>query len=186
MSNNEKMTCKMFEHDIWLYIDRTLGDEKMEFWRRHLNQCNHCREILSSTEGLISTASEKLVFDIDDSSFDRMIGKSIKSNRYKIFPRLFGKRGRQLITVGKVVFASVLVVAAILISLMSDKPNSIKTVSRELLDWEGAEIRTELNDIGSRIELIKYDNLEGWNREVNGINSRLNNLETNSDPESFY
>ncbi len=186
MSNNEKMTCKLFEHEMWLYIDRSLSDDKMEFWRRHLNQCNHCREILSSTEDVFSAASEKLVFDIDENTFDRMIEKSLKSKRYSVIPRFLENKGRQLITAGKVVFASVLVVAAILISLMSDKPNSIKTVSKELLDWEGTEIRTELNDIGSRIELIKYDNLEGWNREVSGINSRLNNLETNSDPESFY
>lgn len=186
MSNNEKMTCKLFEHDMWLYIDRSLNDDKMEFWRRHIYQCNHCRETLSSTEEVISSASEILVFDIDDDSFNRIIGKSLKSKRLNVIPRLFNNKGRQLITAGKVVFASALVVAAILISLLSDKPNSIKTVSRELLDWEGTEIRSELNDIGSRIELIKYDNLEGWNREVNGINSRLNNLETNSDPDSFY
>ncbi|MDQ7816599.1 MAG: hypothetical protein RDU14_06190 [Melioribacteraceae bacterium] len=186
MQNNVKITCTMFKHDMWLYLDRALPDEKMEFWRSHLQRCDYCRDNLKSTEEIISASSSNLLFDLDDNIFDNMVERAVRKKRFDIVRWIPQKRIREVYTIGKIAFASILVIAAVVVSLLSDKPNTIKSVSKELLDWDGKEIRSELNKIGSRIELIRNDNMEGWSREVNILDNRLNILEIQGDPDSFY
>lgn len=186
MQNNGRIICSMFENEMWLYLDRTLPDEKMEFWRSHLRQCVYCRDILKSTEEIISAASTNLLVDLDENIIDNMVKRAVKKRKFDLVSWIPKNRVRKIYAIGKIAFASILVLAAVVVSLLSDKPNTIKSVSKELLDWEGKEIRSELNNIGNRIELIRYDNMEGWSRDVNAMDNRLNILEKQTDPNSFY
>lgn len=186
MQNSSRVICSMFENEGYLYIDKTLTDERIEFWRTHLRQCDYCRENLKITEEILSDSSTKLLVDLDENVFNKMVENAVKKRKYDFAKWFHRNRIRQIYTVGKIAFASILVIAAVVVSLLSDKPNTLKSVSKELLDWEGKEIRTELNNIGSRIQLIRNDNMEGWSRDVNTLGNRLNILERQLDPDSFY
>ncbi len=186
MQNSNRIICSMFENEIYLYIDKTLTSERMEFWRSHLRQCGYCRDNLKSTEEIISAASSNLLFDLDENLFDNMLEHAVRKRRIDVVRWIPQNRFREIYAIGKIALASILVIAAVVVSLLSDKPNTLKSVGKELLDWEGKEIRSELNNIGSRIQLIRNDNLEGWSRDVNTLNNQLNILEVKSDPDSFY
>jgi hypothetical protein len=186
MQGNGKMICKIFEQEMWLYIDRTLPDERMDFWRNHLRGCNSCNETLSLTEDVLSTSAQSLSFDLSDELYNKMIEKAVSKKRSFLLGTLFKKEKKRLANFGKIVFASALVIFAVVFSLISDKPNRIKTVSKDILDWNGNIINEQLNDINNRLELIQSENMEGWSRELNGIDKKLDNLEGPPDPLSFY
>lgn len=186
MQNSNRIICSMFENEIYLYIDRALTGERMEFWQSHLRQCDYCRDNLKSTEEVFYAASSNLLFDLDEKIFDNMINQAVKKRKFDLAGWFPQRKMKEVYTFGKIAFASILAIAAVIISLLSDKPNTIKSVSKEILDWEGKEIRSELNNIGSRIQLIRNDNMEGWSRDVNTLDNRLDILERQIDPESFY
>ncbi len=182
MQNSSKVICEIFEIEMWLYIDKTLADEKMEFWRSHLRQCNTCKERLAQAEELVLNASENLLVEVDDIQFDAMISVAIRKKRKNYIARLFERNKKKIISAGKIVFASTLVIIAVLISLLSDKPNSVKSVSKEILEWEGGSIKAEIEKISNKIYMIDQND---WERQMIMIDQKIESIEKNTDNFSF-
>ncbi|NMB83234.1 MAG: zf-HC2 domain-containing protein [Ignavibacteria bacterium] len=182
MPNNEKLICQIFETEMWLYLDRNLSDEKMEFWRSHLRACKSCKELLAQSEELISYATESLVIEIDNVFFDEAVLKAVKSKRPGIIKLFLQKRKEMIVPIGKVVLASALVIAAVLISLLSDKPNSVKSVGKEILEWEGEKIKAEIENISYSINMLDQND---WNRQMHFIDQKIELIEKSTDKLSF-
>lgn len=182
MQNSSKVICEIFEMEMWLYIDKALTDEKMEFWRSHLRQCNTCKERLGKVEDLVMNASENLLVEMDDKQFDEMISVAIRKKRKNYIARLFERKKKKIISVGKIVFASTLVIVAVLISLLSDKPNSVKSVSKEILEWEGGSIKAEIEKISNKIKMIDQND---WERQMIMIDKKIESIEKSTDNFSF-
>lgn len=182
MQNCSKIICEIFELEMWLYIDKALNDERMEFWRTHLRQCTACKEKISQAEELVFSASENLLFEMDDNRFDEMISVAIRKKRKNYMSGLFERKKKKIISVGKIVFASSLVVVAVLISLLSDKPNSVKSVGKEILEWEGGSIKAEIENISNKINMI---NQSDWDRQMFILDQKIELIEKNTDNFSF-
>ncbi len=182
MQNSNKVICEIFEMEMWLYIDKALTDEKMDFWRSHLRQCNTCKEKLGQAEELVLNASENLLVEMDNKQFDEMISVAIRKKKKNYIARLFERKKKKFIAVGKIVFASTLVIAAVLISLLSDKPNSVKSIGKEILEWEGGSIKAEIEKISNRINMIDQND---WARQMIMIDQKIKSIEKNTDKFSF-
>lgn len=183
MPDNEIMTCRIFETEMWLYIDRSLSDDKMEFWRSHLRSCNTCSELLTQSEEIISYAAENLITKMDESLFDDMVVKAIQSKKPGIIkPELLNKK-EKIFSIAKVVFASALVIIAVLVSLISDKPNSVKSIGKEIFEWEGSSLVTEIEDISNTINMLHQND---WNKQVQRLDQEIEQIEKNSNELSFY
>lgn len=182
MSNNEKMICQIFETEMWLYIDRSLSDTRMEFWRSHLRMCNTCRELLAQSEEVVSCATENLTENMEEILFEEMVSKAIKSKRLGLIRLALINKKEKIISIGKVVLASALVIIAVLVSLLSDKPGSIKSVSKEIFEWEGSVIKTEMDKIAGTINML---NQNDWDRQMQILDKKIEVIEQNTDKLSF-
>lgn len=168
--------------EMWLYIDRSLPDSKMEFWRSHLRHCNICKELMGQSVELVSGVSENALVIMDDVLFEKMISKAISKRKQNPLTPFFNVKKEKFISVSKIVFASVLVIAAVLVSLLSDKNNPVKSVGKELLDWEGSSVLSEIDRITDKINMISQSE---WNRQLLIIDQKIESIENNNNKFSF-
>lgn len=188
MQSNGKTLCKIFDREIFLYIDNALPVERKELLREHLKCCDSCKKLLLETENVLSIVEEITETDLNDDVFEIMINKAVKKKQNGYWNKLIlieKNRKEKFIHFGKISFASALVIIAVVVSLLSDKPNTIKSVGKDILDWEGENISSQMDDIKKGIEFIQSQNMNTWNSETDFINRHLEKLEKESDPYSF-
>lgn len=177
MNDKLDLICKDFENEKWLFIDGALSGEKMKFWQAHILNCNACSHQLKSETELLLTLKEEFSEDILDSKFDMMIAQTVFKKKKISFNHLLSYKNVFAVKT-KVALISGLAVFAIIISLITPKQNPVKTISGELLDWEGEKINMQLNHIEQKIETISSDN---WSKEINSIDDQLQRIEVNID-----
>lgn len=184
MSNDENMICKEFETEVYLYLDNDLSTDRKKFWEQHITSCRTCSSLISNVEIVLDQARVELTEDLPDAKFDTMIEYTVQKKRFKIaewfFPR--GTAKEKLAFSIKLAVVGVLVAIAVIISLTTQRPNTVKTISKELLDWEGKEVTSQINEIKNTINLIHEDN---WDRQIIILDQRMNTLENKSDKFSF-
>lgn len=184
MISNDKMICKEFETEVYLYIDNDLSAERLNFWRGHLTKCNDCASLLKEVEMISNVAEEKLTEDLLDVKYDKMIERAVRQKKFSIgewfFPKEKSKEKFALAT--KIAIVSGLAVIAVIISLLSPKPNPVKAIPNDLLDWEGKKIVAQINEVKTKLKLIHGDN---WDKQIIMIDQRMKDLEKESDKFSF-
>jgi hypothetical protein len=180
--NDVENICKCFEEDLILFIERELEKEKFEEYNLHLRKCNTCSKLFADSVTILNSGRQSNP-DISGDKFEMMISKAVASRKsYSAANTLFSNRKEKITFYWKTAFAAVLVFASITIFMMSHKSNPVKIVSREILDWEGAKIENDINDIGKKIDLLSN---ESWNKKVNQIDKSLKELEKQTDKYSF-
>ncbi|TSA27184.1 MAG: hypothetical protein D4R68_06080 [Ignavibacteriales bacterium] len=184
MSNDEKMICKEFENEVYLFMDNNLSMDRKENWKQHLNKCKTCSSLLNEVEVVINQTREELTDDILESKYDRMIEQAVQKKRFKIIEWLFpqGTVKEKYAFSLKLAVVGTLATIAIVISLTTQRTNTVKTISNELLDWEGKKITSQINEIKNTINLIHEDN---WDKQMILLDQRMKNLEKESDKFSF-
>lgn len=176
MNDKTDLICKDFENVKWLFDEGGLSIDKMKFWQAHIRECKTCANQLKRETKLLLELKEELSEDILDSKFDMMISKAVSQKKISLkhlisFNNVFEVKA-------KVALISGLAVVAILISLIIPRQNPVKTISSELLDWEGENIKVQINHIEQKIETINSDN---WSKEINSIDDQLQRIEVNID-----
>ena len=184
MTNDEKNICCEFEAKVLLYSDNDLSIERKEFWKEHLENCTRCSNRLNEMDHLSKHSQEVLIEDILDAKFDRMIEAAVNQKRSKLFNLFFPQQNekRKIALALKVSVVSVLTVMAIVISLITNRPNSVKSISNDLLDWEGTKVNMQINDIKAKIDLMNDNN---WEKQMMLLDQNIKRLEIKSDKFSF-
>lgn len=179
--------CREFEYEMWLYIEGSLREDRMRHWGDHLASCSACREMLNETKSFLKNYDELPAEDVTDKKFDAMVSNAVNSKN--IFSVLrsalnsfFAAGETESVQYLKIAFGSALAVAAIVLLLLSEKPNTVKTVTSELLDWEGTKVNTQINDLKDQIQVIGNDN---WSREIYSLDKKIDQMETDKDKFSF-
>jgi len=181
---NDKAICKMFEKEMFLYIDKDLPDDKISFWKEHLANCNSCRSLLNDTEIIVGSVKENYFEDLLDVKYETMIEKVVQSKRSNFLEWFFpsGSVREKYAFSFKLAVVGVLAVIAVIISLSTNQPNTVKTISRDLLDWDGEKITTQINELKNKMNLIQDSN---WDKQIDVLDQRMKNLEKESDKFSF-
>ncbi|MDP3582886.1 MAG: hypothetical protein Q8S39_13215 [Ignavibacteria bacterium] len=177
MSDQKGLICKDFENEIWLFTEQSLPHERIEFWNQHIQNCSKCSLYLKNELALLETCKEELSEDVLDSKFDMMINRAVKPSRIYSIKQVWIKREAFSIKT-KFAMISGLAVVAIVISLITPRQNPVKSVSNELLDWEGAKINSQIDNVKERIEIINNDE---WSNQLKNIDERLQLLESQAD-----
>jgi hypothetical protein len=180
---DDDTVCRNFEKDILLFIDRDLPMSQFEEFNNHVHSCKNCSELLRETVDIIYSGKNGQI-NIPDELFDAMIAKSIKTGnkRFSFIENPLHDRKEKIVFYWKIALASVLIFASITISLLTNRANPVKQVSREFLDWEGTKIEADLNTVKQSINLM---NKEDWNTKVSQIDQGLDQLEKQTDKFSF-
>lgn len=184
MSNDENMICKEFEREVYLYLDNDLSTDRKEYWKQHVANCKNCSSLISNVEIILDQARVELTEDLPDAKFDTMIENAVQKKRFKIVEWLFpqGTAKEKFAFSIKLAVVGVLATIAVVISLTTQRPNAVKTISNELLDWEGKEVTSQINEIKNTINLIHEDN---WDKQMILLDQKMKALENNSDKFSF-
>lgn len=177
MSDQKDLICKDFENEIWLFTEQSLPHERIEFWNHHIQDCSKCSLVLKNEFALLETCKEELSEDVLDSKFDMMINRAVTSSKKLSLKRLWNIKEEFSIRT-KVALISGLAVVAVIISLITPRQNPVKTVSNELLDWEGTKINSQIENIEDKIEIINNDE---WSNQLKIIDERLQLLEKQAD-----
>ena len=177
MTDYKDLICKDFENEIWLYMEQSLPQERIYFWNKHVKQCSKCSTLILSEKSLLETCKDELAEDILDSKFDMMISIAVKQKSKLSLKQIwYYKKGFSIKT--KFAVISGLAVVAIVVSLITPRQNPVKTVSSELLDWEGTKIDSQIENIQDKIEVINNDE---WSNQLKIIDERLQLLEKQAD-----
>lgn len=183
MNGDKAKICKNFEREIWLFLDQSLPDNEIDFWRDHISGCKICKNLLEQTEDILSAAGHD-VHDIDDNKFNYMVKRAATKSGFSLKDFFTGVsiRPSNFSRIYRAALAGALAIAVIFISPAIREKNAGKIVNGDLLDWNGTKINRELNQLRRKIFALNQDN---WSKEINYIDSRIDNLKQRVSTESF-
>ena len=184
MINDESMICNEFEKEVYLYLDNDLSTDRKEYWKQHITSCKTCSSLIGELEIILDQARVELTEDLPEAKFDTIIENAVQKKKFKIAEWLFpqGTAKEKYAFSVKLAVVGVLAAIAIIISLTNQQPNTVKTISNELLDWEGKEVTSQINEIKNTINMIHEDN---WDKQMIMLDQRMKALENKSDKFSF-
>ncbi|PKL90022.1 MAG: hypothetical protein CVV23_01395 [Ignavibacteriae bacterium HGW-Ignavibacteriae-2] len=167
MQSENSMLAKQFETEIWLYIDGDLKPEKIKFWDDQMESNPQLRRIFEETKELLKIYDSETLHDIDDPAFEKMLTAATRKGKRKFGGSFFnliytGDNNGSGVNFSKIAFVSLIMIASIVILLLSEKPNSVKTISNELLDWEAETISSQINQIETGLSIIEDEKLEQY------------------------
>ena len=179
-----------FEKEMWLYLDNSLSSERKKFWDEKLIEFPELKTELEETTNALNIYNEFAGEDLLDSKFEVIINKSTAKKQNRLL-RFITTEDRTV----KLVFGGTLAAASIVILLLSNRPNPVKNISADLLDWNPEKINTQLDDIGNSILFMKDDDVkkyfqekmanDKWTRDVYNINKSIKKMKSELNESSL-
>ena len=202
MNQENKQLYNRFKDEVWLFLDNDLPEDQMEFWRLKLKEIPELEELISDYRSVSDYYDSVKEMDIGPDSYNRMVDKAIKKKSIFTKLKLFIAnllRGESEFAFGKIAFASALIIAAVLISLLSNKPNPVMNISNpinsELLEWDADFVDDQISKVGTLLRVTKDDeyrkyykyNLSPKNvdKNLNLINSNIESLKEELNNEEL-
>ena len=199
-SENKNNPIRDFEKEIWLYLDNDLPESRMKYWNYMIGSDPKLLDLLNETKQTLNIYDSNMISDVDDAKFEKMLQKATaRTSLLDRFKRLFpgstpASEGKEA-NIQKIAFGGVLVIAAMVIFMLTEKPNPVKTISNDVLDWDAESITTQLSDIQNSLSMAQNDKMrefilykktsDEWSRSVYTIEQRLNQLKKETDDKSL-
>lgn len=191
MNQEKKQLFDEFSKESLLYLDGDLSQERMEFWDNKLLEVPELNVFLEDYHD-VSKIFKQPGIRLSDDKFDLMIDTAISKNSmsskftYFISNLLSTKME---FAFGKIAFASVLIVSAIVISIISDKPSPVikvtENISSEILDWDADFVDSQINKVSTLLKVTgdeEYRKYYRYKETSSKVDKNLN-LITNSIEE---
>ena len=192
MNQEKNQLFEEFNRELWLFLDKDLSEARMKFWEDKIAKTPELKKYLIEYQDISKIYnSEKIELGAD--KFNEMIDNaiSIKSNRWSIrnIVSIIFSTEREL-AFGKIAFASVLIIGAIVISLVSNKKSPVikitENISSEILDWDADYVDKHINKLGNLLKIAgdedfrkyyKYKlNSKDVDKNITQINATLKEL----------
>jgi len=199
LSENKDNIIKEFENEVWLYLDGDLPESKINYWNEKIEAFPELLDLLNETKQALNIYNTTVPADIDDPAFEKMLKRATVGDtllgKIKLFMsgRNFSGGGES--NVHKIAFGGILVIAAMIIFMLTDKPNPVKTISSDVFDWDAEEISTQLVEIQNSISGVQNDKMrefilykqtgDDWSRSVYTIEQQLNKLNKEADEKTL-
>ncbi len=192
MNQEKNQLFEEFSRELWLFLDKDLSEARLKFWEEKIEKIPELKKYLMEYEDISKIYnSEKIELDAD--KFNDMIDNaiSIKSSRWsvrKIVSIIFSTERE--FAFGKIAFASVLILGAIVVSLVSNKKSPVikitENISAEILDWDADYVDKHINKLGNLLKIAgdedfrryyKYKlNSNDVDKNITQINATLKEL----------
>ena len=199
-SENKSHIIKEFEKEIWLYLDGDLLESRISYWNEKIENIPELLDMLNETKQVLNIYDSSVLNDVDDPAFEKMLNRATvrgtlleKVKRFMSALNSPGVSGES--NVNKIAFGGVLVIAAMVIFLLTDKPNPVKTISGDVFDWDAEAISEQLVDIHNFLSVAQNDKMrefilykqtsDDWSRSVYTIEQRLQKLNKETDDKSL-
>lgn len=162
--NQEEKLYKEFEKEAWLFLDGGLPKDRIEFWQQKFSEYPKLEEYLTDYKEVSDIYEDSEQLNIDDDKFNLMIDNAVYNNSLlqkvkDYFSNIFSTNPNFVF--GKIAFASLLIIAAVIISVLTDKPNSVtrltQKVNNTVLDWDANFVESQINKVGVLLKVTKDD-----------------------------
>jgi hypothetical protein len=200
LSKNKDHLIIEFENEIWLYLDGDLPESRLKYWNEKIDSVPGLLEILNETKQVLNIYNSSVITDVNDTEFERMLknatARSTLMEKVRRFSSNFGLKTKDnQSNIPKIAFGGVLIIAAMVIFMMTEKPNPVKTISADVLDWDAEAISEQLLDIENSLSGVKSDKMrefilykrtgDEWSRSVYTIEQQLDKLNKETDDKSL-
>ena len=187
MNQEKNQLFEDFNKESLLYMDGDLSKSRMEFWDQKLNEFPELNNILEEYKS-ISNRFNNQNFDLSNEKFDFMIDKTISKKTVKtkietIINNLFSSNIDYAF--GKISFASILIIGAIVVSVLSDRPSPVikitENISSEILEWDAEFVDSQISKVSNLLrvtedeEYRKYYRYKKTSSNVDKNLSQINN-----------
>jgi hypothetical protein len=193
MSQEKNQLFKEFEKEIWLFLDKDLSESRMIFWKQKLEEIPELNSCLEDYLAISKLYDESEVVDLDNDKFNFMIDTALSKNSYLNKIRSYLSRlltSESEFAFGKIAFASLLIVGAIAVSIISNQPSPISnmtnTINAELLDWDADFVDRQIGKVGNLLKVTKDEEYRKYykykltavsvDKNINLINSNIETL----------
>lgn len=191
MNQEKKQLFEEFNKEYLLYLDGDLSKDRMEFWDKKIFDIPELNKFLEDYHDVAKIFS-KQDFKITDHKFDAMIDKAIsKKSISSWFASLISNLFSTNIefAFGKIAFTSILIIGAIVVSIISDKPSPVikvtENISSEILDWDADFVDSQINKVSTLLKVSgdeEYRKYYRYKEASSNVDKNLN-LITNSIEE---
>ena len=155
---------KIFEKEVWLYLDKSLPEDRMKFWEQKLRESEVLRKYFDETINSLNYYSKFSSFDLDDTKFSQMINLATgrKSFLQKAGSIIKSKYNRKTLQpyYGKLVLAVAILVTFITTLLLTQNSFRQLNQSNTTLDWNAKEITEQIDEINYSINKLSADKQE--------------------------
>lgn len=187
MNQEKNQLFEKFSKESLLYMDGDLSKSRMEFWDQKLKEFPELNSILEEYKN-ISNRFNSHNFVLSDEKFDFMIDKTISQKTIfakikTIIRNLFSSNID--FAFGKIAFASVLIIGAIVVTIISDRPSPVikitEKISSEILEWDADFVDSQISKVSNLIkvsedeEYRKYYRYKKTSSNVDKNLSQINN-----------
>jgi hypothetical protein len=164
MNTEKQQLYKDFEKEMWLYLDGTLTQDRREYWDRKIKDYPELKKLIEEYEKIAADYNSILEIKMDEDKFNSMIDQTIsKDNNLNKFKSLIQKifSSDSDFAFGKIAFASLLIVAAITITIISNRPNPMQNLSESInskvLDWDADFVDAQISKVGDLLRISRDD-----------------------------
>jgi hypothetical protein len=189
MNPENSQLFKEFEKEVWLYLDGDLSEDRMNYWQNKLTELPELNKIIDDYRSVSESYDMVKEKDIGADTFNEMIDKTIGKKSFgtltiNFLEKLFNNNSE--FAFGKIAFASALIIAAVLISLLSNKPNPVvnitNSINAELLDWDPDFVDSQINKVGTLLKVARDDDYRKYYKYKLGttnVDKNLNLINSN-------
>lgn len=196
LSEIEKLKEK-FETEIWTYIDGSMAEGRKKFWDSKLNEHHDLQMILKETQVLLDNYDAIQKIDISEDNYEDFLDKAVSSKKassLQTYLPSFRFKPWSNTDFYKLSFGLILIVVAVIVSLLSNKPNPINKISDHLLAWDDSSITEGISKVQDQIvnrdqqykNYILYKiSKDKWQRDISTIQKRITKMKNEVDLSSL-
>jgi hypothetical protein len=164
MLPDKKHLIEQFEEEVWLYLDKDLPAERMQYWNDNIFENEELKKLLDENIKLTNAYSKIPLNKLSHSRYSEIISSAVKKpTRLKNFIlsiNPFSIEKDKLFSPVKIAFGGITAAAAIVILLLSNKPNPVKNLSKDILQWNSEDISQQISEVSISISVMRDKNFK--------------------------
>lgn len=174
MESRDKTICKDFINEVWPFLDQDLPTARIDYWNRHIHECDTCSAFIDSIFNAINSAKEDLYVELTDQAFNKMITSVFTRKRSAVFELQTKGSVYKLFTASKLKYsiAAGMIILAFIFTFNITKDNPIRTFRNEVQEEIPHPTQATLSQM---VEMVYGNELD---KHLNSLESQINNLMT--------
>ncbi len=200
MNCDEKNLIEKFEQEVWLYLDESLSEERMQFWDKQLEENNYLRNVINNIKYVTNSYNSIQQPILNEERFNSMIDKTIKSKTLFIhrIKQYFIKEERKIYQ-GKLAFLFTLLIIVFSFIILNNKKNFIKKKIHAKtsihIEWNANSIDKKISKLNTRIKLVRNEDFRNyyynriinnqWKKNTMAIGNKIRKIKFNLENNKF-
>lgn len=191
MRQEKEHLLNQFEEEYLLFLDNDLPEDRLLFWEEKIREYPELLEFIDDYDFVQEKVKELNNIYLSDKSYNEIVDKVINTDSFgskfkRFIMSLLSADGEFVF--GKIAFATLLIIGAVIISIISNRPNPVVNLSErinaDILEWDAGFVDEQISKMGSLIKITKDDEYRKYykyNLPANSVDKNINMINNNID-----